>query len=836
MAQIDIGDSGTAVEPVQSPVSSDSITQSLFGRNGLFDTSGRTTAKPSEGDKFQARVKKFEGDRGISPTASNYEDMWSKNITAYIAKNPQDAERAGKFFTTITGREVNTPEQRLLSEQDTWYATDPEGQRQLKMIQNTVGDDPGRVVEEQSRRYAAHVGEVADLQAATRAADTAIKANSTAAEVSKGYWENAKTASTRKVDDIAELARTALIQAAGSPTGTATIAGVEVKLQDVVGYLKSERARLKGEVVTSGQNQINNSLGYGNLREPSDDWEVDVFKLYDSITQIAEENFGTPKKIESFLRGENSVDLIRAVNEQGLGWTLEVNRLFPEEIARDLLSQSGIKEAVASLGKVLKAESVGEDASSEDIKNAATVLLQTGTKSTTGEQVEKTTAEGIRLHLKATSGPIQLETFEKSIQKQLSLFSKMSDSARSDTIVNLQEDLKRTRTAIERKAFRSGFNTTFSDDGSVDFTVIDQSGIPGTIGGQKTSKVLGDLMNNHQMKLYNRKIDVYSNDKFGKEILDFDSSITQARVTDVSFTLPEEVAADTDFTDAVTAVSNNVDIREEWLYRAIDFETAGSWSTSIKNPRSSATGLIQFMGDTAKNLGTTTDALSKMTRAQQMQWVEKYLSPFKGRMKNFADVYFAIHWPLAIGRDDSFVMYSTTFNKDAYVANREFDTNGDGTVTRGETIADVLRRSGTGKATTAGPRLTTEEATVPSKTAELQGRGISGFEGPPAPSGGAPITPSPSLDSSKVRTYKEILEEAGMGRKEESLPGDRGLIRASNATIFDKDMMRLLQRFGLDPNEVFQFNSEAELQAAIDSGLVQAGDKVMVGDQVGEAE
>ncbi|MDI9636218.1 hypothetical protein QM565_10540 [Geitlerinema splendidum] len=38
-----------------------------------------------------------------------------------------------------------------------------------------------------------------------------------------------------------------------------------------------------------------------------------------------------------------------------------------------------------------------------------------------------------------------------------------------------------------------------------------------------------------------------------------------------------------------------------------------------------ATGLIQFMPYTAKELGTSPDALCKMSQVEQMQWVERYL-------------------------------------------------------------------------------------------------------------------------------------------------------------------------------------------------------------------
>lgn len=61
------------------------------------------------------------------------------------------------------------------------------------------------------------------------------------------------------------------------------------------------------------------------------------------------------------------------------------------------------------------------------------------------------------------------------------------------------------------------------------------------------------------------------------------------------------------------------------LCAVVSFETSGTLSRSIKNPRTGATGLIQFMPNTAKELGTTVTKLSKMDFADQATYVYKYL-------------------------------------------------------------------------------------------------------------------------------------------------------------------------------------------------------------------
>ena len=152
--------------------------------------------------------------------------------------------------------------------------------------------------------------------------------------------------------------------------------------------------------------------------------------------------------------------------------------------------------------------------------------------------------------------------------------------------------------------------------------------------------------------------------------------------------VPEDVQQDTGFMSSVERVSGNLDIPQEDLLRAMHFETGGTFSTSIKNPTGSATGLIQFIESTAKSLGTSTAALAKMSREEQMEYVEKYLKPYKGRMKDFGDIYMAIHLPVAVGKSDDYVIYDNeNLRTQAYKQNRGLDTNNDGKVTKGEAVA-----------------------------------------------------------------------------------------------------------------------------------------------------
>lgn len=52
--------------------------------------------------------------------------------------------------------------------------------------------------------------------------------------------------------------------------------------------------------------------------------------------------------------------------------------------------------------------------------------------------------------------------------------------------------------------------------------------------------------------------------------------------------------------------------------------TGERFRANTVNRASGATGLIQFMPSTAKQLGTTTDKLAAMTEVDQLDYVAKY--------------------------------------------------------------------------------------------------------------------------------------------------------------------------------------------------------------------
>ena len=91
----------------------------------------------------------------------------------------------------------------------------------------------------------------------------------------------------------------------------------------------------------------------------------------------------------------------------------------------------------------------------------------------------------------------------------------------------------------------------------------------------------------------------------------------------------------------------------------IAFETAETFRPDIRNAAGSgAVGLIRFMPSTERGLGTSTEALTRMSAVEQLDWVRMYFKPYAGRLKTLSDVYMAILWPKAIGKPEDYVLFT----------------------------------------------------------------------------------------------------------------------------------------------------------------------------------
>ncbi len=148
-----------------------------------------------------------------------------------------------------------------------------------------------------------------------------------------------------------------------------------------------------------------------------------------------------------------------------------------------------------------------------------------------------------------------------------------------------------------------------------------------------------------------------------------------------------------EFLREVEGMSQRLGARPEHILAAMSFETGGSFDPAQpNNAGGSATGLIQFMPDTARGLGTSTAELARMTPTEQLQYVEKYFEPYRGRLGDLESVYTSILSGSPHSGDEALFTQGTR----AYSANSALDVNHNGVITAAEATQHVRARMGSG--------------------------------------------------------------------------------------------------------------------------------------------
>lgn len=143
------------------------------------------------------------------------------------------------------------------------------------------------------------------------------------------------------------------------------------------------------------------------------------------------------------------------------------------------------------------------------------------------------------------------------------------------------------------------------------------------------------------------------------------------------------------FINKTVTIAKDLQVNPNYLFAIMDFESAGINHRKV-NPKSGATGLIQFMPKTAQSLGTSTQALRNMSEIDQLGYVHKYFRPYKGRIKDLPDIYCAVLWPKCVGKPPDYVLFRR--GQITYSQNNGFDKNGDGVITKAETTTLVKGR------------------------------------------------------------------------------------------------------------------------------------------------
>jgi hypothetical protein len=141
------------------------------------------------------------------------------------------------------------------------------------------------------------------------------------------------------------------------------------------------------------------------------------------------------------------------------------------------------------------------------------------------------------------------------------------------------------------------------------------------------------------------------------------------------------------FEKGVKAIAQKYGFNPNWLMALMNSESAGTFRANKYNEAGSgAVGLIQFMPDTARGLGTSTSELAQLSNVQQLAWVDKYIETTMGylhldKIKDYDDLYLLIFYPKAVGKPDNYVIGKP--DSTLYRQNKGVDLQGnkDGTLT-----------------------------------------------------------------------------------------------------------------------------------------------------------
>jgi len=143
------------------------------------------------------------------------------------------------------------------------------------------------------------------------------------------------------------------------------------------------------------------------------------------------------------------------------------------------------------------------------------------------------------------------------------------------------------------------------------------------------------------------------------------------------------------FRSALAEMALGLGLDPSLVAACMAIETGHTYSPSIRNPFTNATGLIQFMPSTARALGTTVDELARMSATKQLEYVKRFFRPHVGRIRPDVpgDYYLAVFYPAYIGRDPSTVIFSA--GDTGYAQNAGLDRNADGVITVGDVTGTV---------------------------------------------------------------------------------------------------------------------------------------------------
>jgi len=145
-----------------------------------------------------------------------------------------------------------------------------------------------------------------------------------------------------------------------------------------------------------------------------------------------------------------------------------------------------------------------------------------------------------------------------------------------------------------------------------------------------------------------------------------------------------------EFLQKVRDISTVLGVDPNWLMHVMWSESR--LNAQAVNPITGATGLIQFMPATAASLGTSLADLKNMSNVQQLDYVLKYLKPYRFKIQSYIDLYFAVFFPLAIGKPLAWVFEAKNLAASLIARqNPAFDLDKNGILTVAEVQDAMLK-------------------------------------------------------------------------------------------------------------------------------------------------
>lgn len=141
------------------------------------------------------------------------------------------------------------------------------------------------------------------------------------------------------------------------------------------------------------------------------------------------------------------------------------------------------------------------------------------------------------------------------------------------------------------------------------------------------------------------------------------------------------------FWPELLAAAERLKTQPAWLLNVMATESLFDPAARNSLPGQSASGLLQFVENTALRLGTTTTNIRQMNPVQQLLFVEMYFAPFRGRLNSMADIYMAVFRGFIVdGKGETVISPLSNSRKEQriYKLNKWLDLNNDQKITKGE--------------------------------------------------------------------------------------------------------------------------------------------------------